>query len=322
MGAAMRTKVVDSEHSVLFYGADEELIGPVGDYLAEALRNGAGALFVARPGIRESVLRRLEADGAQSQPSERVGTIQSFDARETLERLLVDGVPDRDRFDAVIGGTVREALESGRPLRACGEMVNLLWEEGNVAGALSLESLWNDLMAELPFDLLCAYRVDSVGSASAGDESSALDDVRRLHSSFAICEKVSGEDHAKVTRRFAPIPSSCTRARRFVVESLSPSRDEALVSAAALVVTELATNAVLHASSEFTVTIDKGRRSVRITVADDLAVPTPQRWRVAVPADAGSGRGLALVSALSDSWGVETTDHGKEVWAELSGEPW
>ena len=75
---------------------------------------------------------------------------------------------------------MRRAAATGRPVRAYGEMVALLWEHGDVLAAIELEELWNDLGRELDFSLLCAYRSASV----QGDEhAQALEQVRLLHSS-------------------------------------------------------------------------------------------------------------------------------------------
>jgi anti-sigma regulatory factor (Ser/Thr protein kinase) len=88
----------------------------------------------------------------------------------------------------------------------------------------------------------------------------------------------------------------------------------------ALVVTELASNAVKHAASEFTVELDlaiaaDGSSTVRIGVSDgDSRLPRMDD----VDSGALGGRGLALVQSLSDSFGVEPYPAGKTVWACLS----
>jgi anti-sigma regulatory factor (Ser/Thr protein kinase) len=86
-----------------------------------------------------------------------------------------------------------------------------------------------------------------------------------------------------------------------------------------LLVSELVTNAVVHAHSRARVVIVTGndRADVRIEVHDDAR--EPPRMGGFDP-DALSGRGLALVDAMSDRWGVEPsgpTHPGKRVWFEL-----
>jgi anti-sigma regulatory factor (Ser/Thr protein kinase) len=90
-----------------------------------------------------------------------------------------------------------------------------------------------------------------------------------------------------------------------------------LVPTATLVVSELATNAVVHAGTELEVSISRCGPRIRVAVRDhsDRAPTT-----LAVDSDAPTGRGMLLVEALSTSWGVLLTQGGKLVWAVLPAE--
>jgi anti-sigma regulatory factor (Ser/Thr protein kinase) len=83
---------------------------------------------------------------------------------------------------------------------------------------------------------------------------------------------------------------------------------------AKLLVSELATNAVIHAGAPFAVSVRADGSTVRISIRD-WSTMRP-RLRDAGPA-ALSGRGLRLVDALADGWGVDADPDGKTVWAEL-----
>ena len=112
-------------------------------------------------------------------------------------------------------------------------------------------------------------------------------------------------------------PTSAGAARRFVVDQLRDA-DEDVVEAAALLTTELATNAILHAATDFAVkvTTDDGR--VRIELTDESpALPVRRRFST----EAGTGRGLRLVEALSLRWGVEPAAPGKTVFFEVDATP-
>ena len=83
-------------------------------------------------------------------------------------------------------------------------------------------------------------------------------------------------------------------------------------------ISELATNAVRHAGSAFEVRLGREGACVRLEVDDDDAtLPTPQEPG---PADV-SGRGLLLVGAIADAWGVEARPPGKTVWFERTVAP-
>ena len=104
-------------------------------------------------------------------------------------------------------------------------------------------------------------------------------------------------------------------ARRFVSDALCTWGINGLVDSARLVVSELVTNAVLHARSDVSVTLLFDGLKVRLEVSDDS--PEPPRKRH-YGNDATTGRGLALVDATSSSWGTTLGEGGKTVWAELT----
>ncbi len=74
---------------------------------------------------------------------------------------MVNGLPDRQRFFASVGSLVAAAKETSRNasrgLTVFGEMVAVLWEQGNKMGALRMETLWNELLNDRAFHLHCAY---------------------------------------------------------------------------------------------------------------------------------------------------------------------
>lgn len=111
------------------------------------------------------------------------------------------------------------------------------------------------------------------------------------------------------------VTASVPSARRFVRSTLASWDLQELVDAATLVVSELATNAVLHARSDFTVVIAvEPGGALRLEVADgSQAQPAPRRYSNG----ATTGRGLSIVDDLAVDWGVDTTPRGKRVWVQL-----
>ena len=145
------------EHLVQWYDDDGFLVQAVGAFVAAGLRRAQAAITIGTKTHLAALHRWLEADGFAVDDLQREGRFISLDAAETLARFMVDGHPDRKKFREVIGGVVSRATASWTGLRAFGEMVALLWEEGNKAGALELEALWNELGKTYPFALFCAY---------------------------------------------------------------------------------------------------------------------------------------------------------------------
>jgi anti-sigma regulatory factor (Ser/Thr protein kinase) len=113
---------------------------------------------------------------------------------------------------------------------------------------------------------------------------------------------------------------SVRAARRFVTSTLAGRGFSAdLVDTAALLVSELVSNAVLHARSRVDVLVDGDADRVRVVV-HDLSRRSVVRRRHQV--DSATGRGLVLLERLSADWGVQMRSDGKDVWFELrAGQP-
>ena len=121
----------------------------------------------------------------------------------------------------------------------------------------------------------------------------------------------------ELARTFSPVGFGPTEARRFVTATLAAWGHLELVDDAAVITTELATNAVVHAQTEFTVSVcRRPDGTIRVTVADGS--PEPPRQRHPEPFE-GSGRGLRLVEAIAAGWGADALPDGKLVWAQLAG---
>lgn len=113
----------------------------------------------------------------------------------------------------------------------------------------------------------------------------------------------------------APEPSSVGAARRFLRATLEQWGVGELEYAANQALTELATNAVIHARTPFEVTIEWADDVLRVLVVDrSPQLPVQRSYR----ADAATGRGLAVVSSLCRSWGSEPRAGGKAVWFDLT----
>lgn len=110
--------------------------------------------------------------------------------------------------------------------------------------------------------------------------------------------------------------ASAGRARRLVATAIAASGHEELVDLGTLLVSEVVTNSVLHAGTEMRLTCRPSGAGIRVEVFDRSSlVPTIRHY----DADATTGRGLGLVSALATSWGVDCEDDGKTLWFELDG---
>jgi serine/threonine-protein kinase RsbW len=112
------------------------------------------------------------------------------------------------------------------------------------------------------------------------------------------------------------VPESVAAVRRFAVERCMREGATAACDTVALLVSEIATNALVHGDGQVRVALHTDGSVVRVEISDEsVKQPTLQR---SAPLAEG-GRGLALVEALSTSWGTDLHETGKTVWFEVPG---
>jgi anti-sigma regulatory factor (Ser/Thr protein kinase) len=114
--------------------------------------------------------------------------------------------------------------------------------------------------------------------------------------------------------RFTSHPTSAGAARRFVRDVLNRWREFDGEEPVLLCTDELVTNAIVHVASEIEVVVRRAADVIRVEVHDRSVRPPLRRM---VGPDSESGRGLALVEALSSRWGVLPEPLGKAVWFEV-----
>jgi anti-sigma regulatory factor (Ser/Thr protein kinase) len=121
---------------------------------------------------------------------------------------------------------------------------------------------------------------------------------------------VSGDP---VIARFPPQRASVAAARRFVVEALIAEGVTDALDDAQLLVSELATNAVVHAATDFSVSVHVAAGRVYVEVRDGDPAPLSLE-RDAPELSAPGGHGLRIVGRLAGSWGARVEEHGKVLW--------
>jgi len=114
-----------------------------------------------------------------------------------------------------------------------------------------------------------------------------------------------------------PVAASAAQARTAVRTAVG-ERALGRADDAALLVSEICTNAIKHARSELTLRVWAEPARLRISVEDREGATLPRPGRAARgDPEAESGWGLLLVEALADAWGIQTTAGGKRVWFDL-----
>ncbi|HEV7681111.1 MAG TPA: ATP-binding protein [Pyrinomonadaceae bacterium] len=153
----------DTDHFVQFYEADGFLLNSLSGFIGKAITAGDGAVVVATEAHRNGLDELLLANGVDVAGAKARGSYVALDAENTLAKFMVDGAPERERFNEVIGSVFAGVADGRLHTRAFGEMVGLLWSQGNHSAAIRLEEFWNDLQQVHSFSLFCAYPMNGFG---------------------------------------------------------------------------------------------------------------------------------------------------------------
>ena len=119
--------------------------------------------------------------------------------------------------------------------------------------------------------------------------------------------------HAHLEAQFECTPESVKAARAFVRAALEGWGLGDPDGAAALLTSELATNAVVHARTGYRLRVECRAPRLVVSVQDGSVGRAARRAR-GRPPDARDGRGLMIVDELADAWGTRARGGGKEVW--------
>jgi signal transduction histidine kinase len=148
-----------STHVLRYCQDDETLTVSAATFLADGVASGEPAMVFATPARREAMCARLRERGLDVDYLERESRLTLLDARATLATFMVGELPDAHKFIHSVGAAVERlcAANHGSPVRAFGEMVSLLWQDGNTLAAVRLEELWAELTGTQPLLVLCSY---------------------------------------------------------------------------------------------------------------------------------------------------------------------
>jgi signal transduction histidine kinase len=176
-------------HAVQFYEEESFLLDTVGKFLGAGLAAGDRISVIATRKHTEGFLARLDTDDVEQ--ARASGRITILDAEVTLKRLMVDGLPDRSRFRDILAEVMpSESTDTPKaPLRAYGEMVDLLAKSGNVLAAIRLEEFWHEVLQENAFSMLCSY---GMGAFFQPGDSDRMMDVCNTHTHVIPTERFVG----------------------------------------------------------------------------------------------------------------------------------
>ena len=154
---------VPCDHIVQLYQDQDFMSYAVGRFAGAGLAKGEGVILVSTDPHWTAISPRLAAEGVDVRAAQARGQLMVVDANELLPRFMRGAMPDPPVFKGVFSDVVRHARASGgyEQVRVWGEMVDVLWERGDVAGSMNLEDLFDQLAKKVEIPIFCSFLMDN-----------------------------------------------------------------------------------------------------------------------------------------------------------------
>jgi hypothetical protein len=151
------------DHVVQLYQDQGFLNRAVCRFAGAALANGEGVILVPTSQHWNAFRPRLEAEGVDVKAAQDRGQLTIVDADELLPRFMLHAMLDAPVFLGLAGEIIARTRGAGRysKVRWWGEMVNVLWERGDVAASMNLEDLFDRVAHEQDIAIFCSFVMDN-----------------------------------------------------------------------------------------------------------------------------------------------------------------
>ena len=152
----------ENGHIVQLYQDDEFYGEAVSHFAAEGLVRGESVILVATQPHWKNISARLRAKGFDLDGLFLQGQLTLLDANATLPKFMVANLPDGELFKPLAKQTIARARAGGKfpRVRWWGEMVNVLYVDGNPAGSHRLEQFFDEVAHEENIAIFCSFLMD------------------------------------------------------------------------------------------------------------------------------------------------------------------
>ena len=155
------------DHIVQLYQDVDFYCDAISHFATEGLIRGESIILVATAPNWVNIAAQLEGKGfAISELFDR-GQLTLLDANETLPKFMRNGVPDGTIFKPLASKTIEQARGEGKypRVRWWGEMVNVLYVEGNGRASNQLEQFFDQVAHEQNIAIFCSFLMDQYDPA-------------------------------------------------------------------------------------------------------------------------------------------------------------
>jgi hypothetical protein len=181
-------EVAPCSHVVQIYEDEEVFLNLLEGFVAGGITVGDCVMVIATAAHLHALEDRLRSHGLDLATLAARDQYIALDAEETLAKFMVNDWPDYHLFMDTMNNLFEHARRHQRNVRAFGEMVALLWDEGKSGATVMLEYLWNTFSEKERFSLFCAYSQDGFNQ----DSHSAVKNICSTHSTM-----ISGWEKSK-----------------------------------------------------------------------------------------------------------------------------
>jgi hypothetical protein len=150
-------EIAPCDHVVQIYEDREAFLDILTGFVTDGIKSGDCVVLILKPDHLQALDERLMVQNYDIKQLTAQAKFIAVDAQQALSEFMIDGWPDQAKFMTFISGLLNRARKTHTQIRAFGEMVALLWEQGHYGATVNLEHLWNNLLAEQSFKLFCAY---------------------------------------------------------------------------------------------------------------------------------------------------------------------
>ncbi|GAA4442873.1 hypothetical protein GCM10023188_43070 [Pontibacter saemangeumensis] len=171
-------EIAACSHVLQIYENDQALLNLLEDFVVGGISVGDCVILIATEWHLAALEKRLRDQGLDTKTLYVACQYIPLNAKEMLEKFMVNGWPDEGLFVEAISSVFNRIRDNKQQVRAFGEMVSLLWGQGNGAATIRLEHLWNAFFEKETFSLLCAYPQDKFPDHAT----SALSCICKAHS--------------------------------------------------------------------------------------------------------------------------------------------
>jgi hypothetical protein len=186
-------EIAPCEHVLQIYDNNEIFINTLAGFVGDGINAGDCTIVLATREHLQSLDTALSAHGIN------VGSLISEDqyipivAEDALALFMINDWPDPALFLKMVTGLFNRASKNNRNVRAFGELVAVLWAQGNNGATVQLEHLWNQFCAQNQMTLFCAYPK----SGFTEDAEESIKSICATHSKI-----ISGSKQSLTTLRY------------------------------------------------------------------------------------------------------------------------